>query len=260
MITAITPDIVRLQIPFEDIYTTVFAVKTPQGALLFDTATYPTDADDYILPLLSELGIDAPEMIFISHPHRDHAGSLARLTDVFAHAQIISRSEKLRAQYANAAFLAPEDGDTLLGVLRVVTLPGHTADAIALFDTRTNTLLTGDGLQAYGIYGSGAWGANISFIPAHLDALEKLRALPIQTLVAAHDYHPCGYIARGRDEIDRYLDACADALRDIAAFIRVHPEMDDKQAADAYNAAFQLPTVGAHVFTGARAAMEKGVL
>lgn len=260
MTTAITPDIFRLEIPFEDIYTTVFAVKTPQGTVLFDTATYPTDADEYILPMLATLKIDAPELIFISHAHRDHAGGLARLIEVYPKACIVSRNEKLRAEFADYSLLSPEDGDALLDVLRVVTIPGHTADAIALLDTRTNTLLTGDGLQAYGIYGSGKWGANISFIPAHLAALERLRALPIETLVTAHDYHPYGYIARSKDEIDRYLDACAQALRDIAAFLRVHPEMDDAQAADAYNAAFRLPTVGAHVFANVRAAMDAGVL
>ena len=83
--TAITPHIHRLVIPFLDIYTTVFVIKTPDGALLFDTATYPEDADNYILPALRDLGIsqDALYGVVISHNHRDHAGSLSRIRQEF---------------------------------------------------------------------------------------------------------------------------------------------------------------------------------
>ena len=51
-ITAITPEIHRVVVPFLDIFTTVFVVRTPAGALLFDTATYPEDADNYPSPRL----------------------------------------------------------------------------------------------------------------------------------------------------------------------------------------------------------------
>ena len=47
-ITEIRPDIFRLTIPFEDIYTTVFFIRTAAGYLLFDTATY--DSDIFYLP------------------------------------------------------------------------------------------------------------------------------------------------------------------------------------------------------------------
>ena len=77
----ITPHIAELRIPFSDVFTKVFLVKTPSGNLLFDTATYPTDVRDIILPALAAEGIfpAALSCVFISHTHCDHAGGLCEL-------------------------------------------------------------------------------------------------------------------------------------------------------------------------------------
>ena len=45
-----TAHITRITIPFLDIDTAVFLIATPDGRILFDTVTYPTDIDEYILP------------------------------------------------------------------------------------------------------------------------------------------------------------------------------------------------------------------
>lgn len=256
--TAITPHIHRLVIPFLDIYTTVFVIETPDGALLFDTATYPEDADNYILPALRELGIsqDALYGVVISHNHRDHAGSLSRIRQEFPDAFLLTGSAALREQYPDTKVLSAEDGTTVLNVLKVVTLPGHTGDAIGILDTRTGTLLTGDGLQLFGIYGSGKWGANIPHPAAHRLAVEKLRTLPLNIIAASHDYHPCGHIARGKAEIDSYLNACTEALDCIRDAILRHPEQDDEALAADYNRTSGLPTVAAHVFAAVRKTIE----
>lgn len=253
-LTAVTPDIHRLVIPFLDIYTTVFLIETPDGALLFDTATYPEDADNYILPALRQLGIsrDTLHCVVVSHNHRDHAGSLPRIHQEFPEAFLLTGSAKLREQYPDANFLSAEDGTKVLNVLEVVTIPGHTGDAIGILDTRTGTLLSGDGLQLFGIYGSGKWGANISYPAAHRFAVEKLRSLPLNTIAASHDYHPCGYIARGKAEINAYLGACTEALDRIRDVILRHPEQDDETLAAEYNRNSGLPTVAAHVFAAMR--------
>ena len=256
-LTQITPDIHRLVIPFLDIYTTVFFLRTPGGWILMDTATYPTDMDEYIFPAMGELGITADTLTHavITHAHRDHAGGLGRLLEVYPSITVLSRSEALREKHAQAFFLSPTDGEPLTEVLRIVTIPGHAPDALGIYDTRTNTLLSGDGLQAYGIYGSGKWGANISRPADHMAALDKLRHMQINTLIAAHDYHPVGHEAHGAEAVDRYIDACGEALAFIRRFILDHPGMDDEALADLCNAETKLPTLGAHVIGAVRAAL-----
>lgn len=253
-LSKITPYIHRLVIPFENIYTTVFIIHTPTGAILFDTATYESDADNYILPSLQELGIaqDSLKCIVLSHSHRDHAGGLDRLAEFFPAACIVSRSDALLKSFSDRQTLFPDAGSLLLGSVEMIPVPGHAPDCLALYDRRTRTLLTGDSLQLYGIYGSGKWGANISFPDEHLAAVERLRAMDIELLVASHDYHPCGYIARGPEEINRYLDCCGEALRKIQSFIFESPDSDDHTLADRYNQTFGLPAVGTHVFTAIR--------
>jgi len=247
----LTPDIHRLEIPFQDIFTTVYFVRTPAGTILFDTATLPTDMDEYIMPALNELGC-APAYIVISHAHGDHAGGLPRMMELFPDAVIASRSAKLREEHAGRKCLAPEDGDMLAEVLRIAAIPGHATDALGLYDTRTKVLLSGDSLQVRGIYGRGKWGANISSPAARLAALDKLRGMDIETIYAAHDYHPLGWRADGREAVLRYLDGCADALDFIRRWALEHAELDDEACAELYNTETGLPRLHARVVTGVR--------
>lgn len=259
-VTQITQDIYRLIIPYKDIYTTVCIVKTSEGAVLFDTGSYDSDADGYILPFLEELDIKAQELryVVISHNHLDHAGGLERLMQHFPETCIVSRHPAIAEKYGNYTVLAPGDGDPLLSVLRIITVPGHTTDAVALLDTRSGALLTGDSLQLYGIYGSGKWGANISLPTEHLAAVEKLRSMDIATIVASHNYHPWGNFAQGKDQVSRYLDACPEALFKIQDFLSSHPEQDPEEATESYNASSGLPVVGSHIFKAIRVAMDTG--
>ena len=45
-VTQINENIYRLTIPYKDIFTTVYAVKTESGALLFDCASYDEDIEN----------------------------------------------------------------------------------------------------------------------------------------------------------------------------------------------------------------------
>lgn len=244
-------NIYRVTCPYYDIYTTVYIVKTEKGTLLFDAASYDTDVDAYIAPALAECGVDTVDYIFISHNHRDHAGALAALKERFPSATVVSRCSKLKEAYGDGAFLAPENGDMLLDVLQVVTIPGHTADAAAIFDTRTNTLLSGDCLQLYGIFGSGKWAANITLIPEHMQAIRNLRRMPIQRVFAAHDYHPCGHVFKGPSTVKMALNACVEALGKIVILINENPTMSDEDIAALFNED-DVPTLGAHVVTAVR--------
>lgn len=252
-LTLAAPHIHRLEVPFLDIYTTVFLVETEEGIVVFDTATYPEDMDTYLVPALRELGAERPLWVVISHNHRDHAGGLARFAELFPETPIAAGSEACSERIPGRTVRALSDGETLVGPLKAVTIPGHTADAIGILDTRTGTLMSGDCLQMYGIYGSGAWGANISLIPEHIAAGEKLLTMDIQTILASHNYHPYDWRADGKEAVAAYISQCANALRDIRAYGLAHKEQDVVAIAEAYNASSGLPRVASRIF---KAAME----
>ena len=252
MVTLITPRIRRVTIPYKDIYTSVFILDTKEGTILFDTAFSDYDVDTFILPELQRRNL---RYIFISHNHRDHAWGLDRLMEVYPKATIVTQNDDLAEKFAKFSVLRPKDGDLLLDIFRVVNIPGHTADSQGLFDESTGTLFTGDALQLYGIWGGSPWGACIRCIPEHLEALKKLRELPVIDLLMAHDYHPYGNEVYGTEEIHKCLDICAEALEKVKEVVAAHPELDDQAAADLYNKDSGLPAVPAFVVEAVRNAL-----
>ena len=251
----ITPHIWGLQIPYHDIFTSVFLVKAEEGLLLFDTASYPSDITDIIIPALGELGIRAKDIskVFISHPHGDHLGGLMTFLGLNPDAEIIVGSRGILERLPDVVpwLKVVGDGDAILGALRAIGIPGHLMDAIGLFDTRTGTLLSGDALQLYGIYGSGKWGSNIRFPAAHLDALERLKTMPITAIYPAHNFHPHGDSYVGKEAVAGAIDACREALLEVRGFILSNPDLDDDGLMEAYKER-GLPTVGDHVFAAVR--------
>jgi len=255
MVTLITSRIRRITIPYKDIYTSVFILDTPDGTILFDTASSDYDVDTYILPELQRRNL---RYIFISHNHRDHAWGLGRLMEVYPEACIVTQNDALAEKFAAFSVLKPQDGNLLLDTFQVVNIPGHTADAQGLWDIRQKILFTGDALQAYGIYGEGQWGACIRCIPEHMQALEKLRKMEISDLLMAHDYHPYGNEVYGAEEIKNCLDICAEALYKVKDVLCQHPERSDDEIAALYNADSGLPTVPASVVEAIRTAVAQG--
>lgn len=249
----INESISRLTLPYKDIFTTCYTVKTPEGVLLFDTATTDVDVHDRILPFLREEGIDPRKVkaVFLSHSHGDHAGGLPALLPLLPNAKIYARSKKLRETYPER-IVSPEDGDQILGILKAVTVPGHSRDSMALLDMRTMTLVSGDCLQLYGIFGSGAWGSNITLPLQHLEALEKLRALPLKQILAAHDYHPLGWHYDTPENISSALDACRDALLRIRDLILQDPALSDEELALLAGDGTAYPRIHPRVITALR--------
>ena len=253
-IMQINEDIFRITVPYKDIFTTVCVIKTPKGAVLFDSASYDEDIDGYIVPMLAQLNISAEDMkyVFISHNHTDHAGGLKKLVERYPNVCIVSRSPAIKEQYAVNQVWMPEDRDTLLGVLQVVTVPGHTLDSMAILDTRTSTMISGDCLQLYGIFGSGNWACNIGFPSAHLQAIEKLRTMHVQKLLAAHDYHPYGFLYESEETVLKALDACVEPLMNIKKMIQDAPELTDEEIVGLYNAPKTLPKLGVRAVSAIR--------
>lgn len=226
-------DIIRIKVPYKDIYTSVFIIKTPQGDVIFDTAATDSDIENYVLPVIEEKKLNI-KYLFISHNHGDHAGGVLRILREFPE---ISRNA------------LPE-------CLIKIPLPGHTAEDAGIYDTRSKTLLTGDALQAYGIYGSGKWGASISFVSKHLEALRKLEQLDIENILMSHDYHPIGNSAIGKGKVKQCIDDCRKALVAIRDEITKKPDLSDEEVVSQYNEKSKLPTVGWWVAKSVREAMK----
>lgn len=249
----------RITLPYKDIFTTVYTVKTDKGVLLFDAASYDTDLEQYIQPMLEELGITAEELkyIFISHNHGDHAGGLRPIIERYPNAVILSRSPKLAQTYAEYQVEAREDGDTVLDVLQIVTIPGHTKDSAAILDKRTNTLISGDCLQLYGIFGSDDWASNITYPALHLEALAKLRTMEIENIYTAHDYHPYGFKHEGKEAVAKVIVACEEPLTLVKILIENNPELDDAAIRLKYNGSGTIPTLRVGVVTKVREMLEE---
>ena len=243
-------------VPYKDIYVGIYVIKTDDGAVLFDTAANDFDVDNYIVPALEQLCVK-PTHIFISHNHSDHAGGLHWVAELYPQAIIVSRSEKLQETFHG--ILAPEDGQLLTDDLQVITIPGHTTDSAALFDLRTNTLITGDCLQSYGIYGSGYWYGAVTLTAQHYAAVRKLRALPIENIATAHDYHPVGQFSIGKDAVAARLDSCIGALERVRAIMESNPQLTDEEVAALCNDG-RLPKVAARVVTAMRKAATEGMI
>ena len=239
--------------PYKDIFATVYTVTTPDGILLFDAGSFDEDIEEYIVPFFEEVGIkeDMIKYVFISHNHKDHAGGLEEFMKKFPQACIISRSDRLKEKFSDYDVFAPCDGDTVLGVLNVVTIPGHTQDSSAIFDIRTRTMICGDCLQLYGIFGSGKWAANILYPEEHIEAIDKVRKMEIDCILTAHDYHPYGYCYKGKDAVLKALDACVEPLLEIKDLILNHDGLDDEKIADLFNSENR-PTLDMHVVTAVR--------
>lgn len=252
----ITDNISCFKVPYKDIFVGIYVLRAETGVVLFDTAATDADMDNWIVPALEQLGV-TPTHIFISHNHRDHAGGLARAAALYPDAVILSRSPSLAEAYPQVQM--PEDSDTVLDVFQVVTIPGHTEDSAGLLDTRTNTLVSGDCLQVYGIYGSGDWYGNISYPAAHFAAIEKLRKLPIDTIAAAHDYHPCGMISTGKNQVTACLDNCIGALRRVLKIVHENPQMDDAEIATVCNDG-TLPKIAPRIVGILRKAAEENTI
>lgn len=247
--------VTRHTLSYKDIFTTVYTVRTEDGYLLFDTASYSEDIDEVILPAIKALGITEENLkyVFISHKHRDHAGGLARLLALFPNVTLISRSPILKEEHPGVKFLFFEDMESIGGCLRAVTVPGHTEDSAAIYDERTKMLISGDSLQLYGIYGSGEWGSNITLPARHLAAVEKLGGMDIESIYTAHDYHPFGYAYLGREAVENALDACRRPLLTIKRMMENHPTLSDDAIRQKYQSSVNIPTVSAKVIAAVRA-------
>ena len=251
----ITDNLYYITTSYKDIYTTVYLIKTDKGCMLFDAASFECDIVDSIKPMLDSLGITKEELryVFISHAHLDHAGGLGKFLEFYPDVTVITKNASLTEKFADYSAVIPEENQVFLECLKVILIPGHSSCSQAILDVRDNTLITGDCLQLYGIFGSGNWASNISLPKEHLAALDKLDTMEISAIYTAHDYHPLGQFYVGQEKVKAAINYCREPLYNIIGMIKDNPELSDEEIAKEYNKDGTLPKLGEHVVRNLRA-------
>lgn len=194
----------RILVPFEDLTTTVYVIKGESGSAVIDCATFSSDVDEYILPALKNIGIDASDVkhILLSHSHTDHCGGIRRMSECLTNVDIHASFELDIQRYHRLM-----NGELILERLQAVLLPGHTDNSFGFFDIYTSSLLSADCLQLKGV---GLYRKGIAYPELYRSSINMLRNMPIRRIVAAHEYDPLGSIADGESAVNRYLDLCLD--------------------------------------------------
>ena len=193
----ITEGIYRLKVPFDDIYTSVFLIRTKQGNALVDCATYDSDVDEIIISALKDLGLSLHDIkyLILTHNHGDHAGGAKRIIELNPNVEIVENERPLSF-----------DGITVYG------MKGHTLGCIGVLDARSGTLIAGDGLQGYCV---GKYKCYLESKEEYLKTIEKIRKdQNIKNILFSHAYEPWNRdYAFGRAEIEQCLEDCMTEAR-----------------------------------------------
>ena len=191
--------IFRLKVPLDDIYTSVFLVKTGQGYAMVDCATTESDVNDWIAPALDNMGLAFSDIAYLvlTHRHGDHAGGMRYL---------LGRNPKMQC-------LADVETEFFDGVF-TYALKGHTVDCIGVFDSRTGTLIAGDGLQGAGV---GKFACTLESKDEYFKTIDKIRQdTKIENVLFSHAYRPwLQDKAFGRQEIEICLQQCAEHINKV---------------------------------------------
>ena len=183
--------IYRLRVPFENLYTSVFLIEAEATRILVDCATTAHDVEDIILPALAKLGY-VPQKIdtlVLTHRHGDHAGGLDTLLCHAPHLEVVT------------------DIRTLADGILIYPMGGHTRDCIGVLDTRTGTLISGDGLQGAGV---DKYRCYVQEPRMYLETIAGIRKDPrVEHILFSHAYEPW-YTDRmmGRTQVLACLDDC----------------------------------------------------
>lgn len=234
----VSKDIFKMNIPFEDGFTSVFVLVNNGRCFLLDAAATDDDSKNYIIPSLNECGF-SPEYIVCSHLHPDHFGGIQLLADTFRSAKISVFDKNYTLGDKEIFYLS--DGDVLLDRYKILSLKGHTGDSIGILDLNCGVLLTADALQ---LYGSGRYGTGLELPGEYIKTLESVKNLNLSGLIASHEYEPLGSTAFGTDEINKYIDTCREALDLIVKTVNDNPSAAPAEIAEIYNQTYPtLPTI-----------------
>ena len=223
MFEKLTEKIYRLCVPFDNIYTSVFALLTDEGIMLADSGSKSADAEKYIIPSVKELGKEVKYLVS-SHNHCDHSGGLERLKKEYPNTQLLSFSKETGGRLLKS-------GEEISG-FRFYNLKGHTSDSTGIFEEEEKAVLTFDSIQLCGV---GRYGSGITNIEEYLKTVEKIRSLSPQIIIASHDFVPFGFTAKGEKEVNRYLDFCIEYTQTVADFVNKNKALPAEKIAEKYN-------------------------
>ena len=231
----ILPGIYMMKVPFSTIWSGVFLVEGTEKVLV-DSCVSDSSVDDYIVPGLRDLGLELSDITWLinTHAHGDHMGGNDRILTSCPSIKLaafevtadkvenpLPYSVATRAKWPEHSPKPPKsipghkpdlvlkEGDVLAGRLQIIHTPGHDTECISLLDTQTNSILTGDSIQAFGM--TGVDGAGMAFykdLPAYRKSMDKIQMLNVENIIFSHDFRPFGYAARGREEVRTMLKVC----------------------------------------------------
>lgn len=265
----LVPGIYLLRAPFSTIWSAVYLVRGAENVLV-DSCVDDKTVDECIIPALAEIGVRPEDITYLvnTHAHKDHAGGNGRFVERSGCTLVAYEecADKLRnplkynratrtvyPEYSpkpavyipeNEPDLIVKDGQMIGDRLRVCYAPGHDTECIMLHDLKTNTLLTGDSLQGFGMLGID--GAGVAFykdLPAYRSTLQKAREINPDYIIAGHDFHPMGCFAKGNAEVSLFLDFCEAATALYDCLVRRQLEAGTTDVAEI--ARYVLASVGA---------------
>jgi len=203
----ITDGIFRLDIPFDHLFTSVFLLEA-EHPFLIDAATTRADVETYILPALRKTS--APSLdgkLLLTHRHGDHSGGAPFLL------------KELPSWHLGV--LSPERS---LDYVTAIPLGGHTEDSMGYFDTRTRTLMSGDGLQFFGV---GKYGCSIVDAALYEKTLARVASLAPDAILSSHDFIGGSACAIGCEQVNALISSANKSWEQIKAFILSYPTDTD---------------------------------
>lgn len=184
-------NIYRLKIPFDTVYTSVFLIKSENGAILVDCATTAEDVKFHVVPALRAMGYELSDIsaLVLTHTHSDHAGGLSQVLELAPDVEII------------------KDVREIFDGISTYSMAGHTEDCIGVFDERSHTLISGDGLQGAGV---DKYRCYIKSPEAYIHTIGRIRNDSIiENILFSHAYEPWSDDrALGRRDVEKCLDEC----------------------------------------------------
>jgi glyoxylase-like metal-dependent hydrolase (beta-lactamase superfamily II) len=195
-IREIDDDIFRLKVPFEDLYTSVFLIKTQDGYILVDCATTDSDVDEWIVPALAKKGLCLKDIryLILTHQHGDHAGGKERILRHNPAVRVIERGEEINQE------------------IEIYPMAGHTLDCIGVLHKSSGTLLSGDGLQGAGIK---KYRCSLASKDEYFKTIERIEQdNRIKNILFSHAYEPWykdGVFSR--EQVMKILQDCKNCVK-----------------------------------------------
>lgn len=224
-----------LNVPFGIVWTGIVLIRGKKNILIDSSHEEP---EIHLLPALAELGMRPADIDWLlnTHCHGDHIGGHHALVTKHGLKTAVCRAgvETLRdpAQVAiRIRTKFPEDspppqsylkgvepnlvldeGEWLEDRFTPIMTPGHERDCVCWFDKVTQTIFSGDSLQANGTPTQG-----IGFyqsLPDYRQSLAKLKArADIENIVCGHEYAGMGAVVKGREAVAKALETCARCVK-----------------------------------------------